>query len=126
MYERGLREEDIVALFLFMDRIMTLPAPLERRFEEELEAYEEEKKMPALAPFERRAINKGKREGKKEGALENARECVVTAVETHWSKVPSGIEEAVNRIEDMARLRGLLREAMTAGTLEEFERKLNE
>ncbi len=84
--------------------------------------------MPAISPFEKKAINKGKREGKKEGrqegSLETARQWVLTAVEARWGEAPEAVGVAVNKIMSVSLLETLHRKAITAGSLEEFEREL--
>ena len=49
-----------------------------------------------------------------------AREGVLSALEIRFGLPPLAIQEAVNRIEDLARLRALHRQAILARSLEEF------
>ncbi len=85
--------------------------------------------MPSLAPFERRAIKKGfdegQKQGQKQGALETARKSIITAVDARWGVAPKAVQDTINGMEDIAQLDALLREAITAGSVEEFERGLN-
>src|SRR6266498_93223 len=53
LYERGLRAEDVRQLFRFIDWIMELPEVLENLFREEIDRYEEEKRMPYITSVER-------------------------------------------------------------------------
>jgi hypothetical protein len=55
LYERGLSPEDVRQLFRFIDWVMELPPALEQLFEEEIYRFEEEKRMPYMTSFERRA-----------------------------------------------------------------------
>ncbi|WP_287079934.1 MULTISPECIES: hypothetical protein [unclassified Microcystis] len=48
MYEQGYQREDILNLFKFIDWLMSLPAELEQEFQQELNQYEEEKRMPYI------------------------------------------------------------------------------
>ena len=53
LYERGMDPEDVRQLFRFIDWIMELPEPLEQLFREEIDAYQQEKRMPFIDIFER-------------------------------------------------------------------------
>jgi hypothetical protein len=55
LYERGLNTEDVRQFFRFIDWIMGLPPALENLFLAEIHRYEEEKHMPFVPSFERRA-----------------------------------------------------------------------
>ena len=55
LYERGMAADDVRQLFHFIDWVMDLPPALEEQFEEEIRRYEEEKRMPYMTSFERRA-----------------------------------------------------------------------
>jgi hypothetical protein len=46
LYERGSTQDEILALFRFIDWLLVLPAALEREFWHELHQFEEEKRMP--------------------------------------------------------------------------------
>src|SRR5712692_8067749 len=53
LYRQGYSREQIVGLYRFVDWVMALPADLERRFLDEVEAIEEENKMPYITSAER-------------------------------------------------------------------------
>jgi hypothetical protein len=55
LYERGLGTEDVRLFFRFIDWILVLPPVLENLFLEEIHRHEEEKHMPFVPSFERRA-----------------------------------------------------------------------
>jgi hypothetical protein len=59
LYGRGMDTEDIRLLFRFTDWVMELPEPLEHRFQEEIDAFQQEKRMPFVNIFERVGIEKG-------------------------------------------------------------------
>jgi hypothetical protein len=63
LYGRGMNPEDVRHLFRFINWVMDLPAPQERAFEEELDAYQQEKRMPFIDFVERRGLEKGLLEG---------------------------------------------------------------
>ncbi len=63
LYERGMDPEDVRHLFRFIDWVMELPAPQENLFLEELDAFQQEKRMPFIDIIERRGLAKGLLEG---------------------------------------------------------------
>jgi hypothetical protein len=59
LYERGMDPEDVRHLFRFIDWVMELPTPQENLFLEELDAFQQEKRMPFIDIIERRGLEKG-------------------------------------------------------------------
>lgn len=53
----------VVALFTFMDWVLTLPEPLEIRYNQEIQQFEEEHGMTYITSFERIGIQKGIQQG---------------------------------------------------------------
>ena len=70
LYERGYEREDIINLFKFIDWLMSLPLELEQEFWQELNQYEEERKMPYVTSVEQIGIEKGRTLGRQEGIEE--------------------------------------------------------
>jgi hypothetical protein len=63
LYERGMDPEDIRQLLRFIDWIMDLPQELERRFQQEITAHQQEKQMPFITIFERVGLEQGLLQG---------------------------------------------------------------
>jgi hypothetical protein len=101
--------------------MMTLPASLERDFEQELIRFEEENRMPYILSFERRAL-----QARQEGILQSSREDLLEVLRVRFENVPNLLEEAINQIEDDLALKTLLRQAITIGSLEEFQRYIDQ
>jgi hypothetical protein len=118
LYERGYRREEILELFRFVDWLLVLPDELERGFKETMIQYEEEKKMPYITSVERLGIQ--------QGIQQAVREDVLDILETRFARIPQSVVEAVNRIENPAILKILLKRAIIVGSLEEFEQVLDE
>jgi hypothetical protein len=59
LYERGFKAEDVRQLFRLIDWLMELPPPLDDRFWEEINRYQEERTMPFVTTPERYGIKKG-------------------------------------------------------------------
>ncbi len=66
----------------------------------------------------------GREEGIQEGGLEQAREDVLDILMIRFEIFPAHLADAVKSLEDLAILKELLKKAVTAGSLEEFQKEL--
>jgi hypothetical protein len=94
-----------------------LPAALEQEFWYEFRQFEEEKHMPYVTSVERMGFERGQ--------LQIAREMLLEAVATRFGELPEDITAAVQRLETVEPLRGLLRQALTCASLEAFREALH-
>lgn len=97
---------------------MLLPEELANNFKVELRNDDEANRMRYVTSIERMA--------KEEGVIQNARENVIDNLTTRFEEVPTQVVEAVNRIDDVAVLKGLLRRAILVSSIAEFEEDLIE
>lgn len=67
LYERGYNRERIQSLFRFIDWLLALPQEREAEFWHDVQAYEEEQRMPYVTSVERMGIERGRAEGLREG-----------------------------------------------------------
>lgn len=98
--------------------MMVLPDELESSFTEELSRIEGEKRMPYITGIERRAIQRG--------SLQTARESVIEVLETRFEGVPQALRDRLNQIDDLARLKHLLKQAITIASVEELEQVMEQ
>ncbi len=94
LYEHGYAKTDIQRLFVFIDRMITLPKDLELELENQLVEYEKKHEMPVLSPFEKRAIDKGVKQGVKQGTID----LVIGQCEKRFGDVPKPL---LGRIEEL-------------------------
>jgi hypothetical protein len=125
LYERGYNRKEILQLFRLLDWMMVLPEGLQNQFEDKLENYQEERKMPVLSRIEVRAMERGEQRGEQRGKLLNAREWVIKVLETRFEDVPEEIQEAINQLEDISHLEQLLKQAITISSVADFQRLLD-
>ena len=116
MYDKAYERGEIIKLFQVIDRMMTLPQELTQSFEERLNRYEEERKMPLLSNMELRGIEKG--------ARQSARESVVIVLRSRFGEAPTQFTETINNIEDLSLLKQLLERAVTVNSLADFQQFL--
>ncbi|WP_404790184.1 DUF4351 domain-containing protein [Altericista sp. CCNU0014] len=73
LYEKGYERQQILDLYRFLDWAMILPEAIEREFWQELQTFEEERKVTYVTNAERfgfeRGIQEGRQEGRQEGEL---------------------------------------------------------
>jgi flagellar biosynthesis/type III secretory pathway protein FliH len=140
LYERGYCQEEVVELFRLIDWLLKLPEDLEVEFQAELTEYEGQKRMPYITSIERmslkrgrqegrregleqgltRGLTRGRQEGRQEGKLLAAREAVRLVLETRFGRLPAPLLKHLSDLNDLARLKRLLRRASAVGSLEEF------
>jgi hypothetical protein len=114
LYERGYTKNQILELFRLIQWMMVLPQPLETNFRQEFTRILEEGRVPYFTYFEL------------DGMVKNARESVVTALETRFEVVPPQVNERLEAIENINVLKQLLKEAITTASVQEFQVKLNQ
>jgi hypothetical protein len=114
LYEQGYQREDIINLFKFIDWLMSLPTELEQEFQQELNQYEEEKRMPYITSVERMGMEKGMRES------------VIDALEIRFENVPSELVDEISQIQDTSLLKNLHRQAITLDSISDFQDYLNQ
>jgi hypothetical protein len=116
LYDRGLEREQIIKLFQIIDRMMTLPNPLQQNLDFKIQKFEEERTMPLLSNMELRGVEIG--------ALRKAQDDIKTVLQIRLGQVPSDIEEALNNISDLSILEEMLKSAVMVNSLDEFKQSL--
>jgi hypothetical protein len=88
--------------------------------------------MPHITLFEELAlkeglekgIQKGLVEGLEKGILQTAREAILDVLDTRFGQVPESVRERINALGSEPTLKSLLRRAVQASSLEEFQSTL--
>jgi hypothetical protein len=106
LYERGFRKEEVRQLLRVIDWLMELPQRLQKRFERELDKYEEERQMPYVTSFER------------EGMFE----LIEVALRAKFGEEAADLADAIHELNDAEKYRSLMRTIVTATSLSEVQR----
>ncbi|MDR1283677.1 MAG: Rpn family recombination-promoting nuclease/putative transposase [Opitutaceae bacterium] len=69
-------------------------------------------------------VERLRQEGRQEGRLEGEHNSLIGVLDTRFDRVPEGLQEAIRGINDLERLRNLLRVAIRCASIEEFSQKL--
>ncbi|NET27051.1 hypothetical protein [Okeania sp. SIO1I7] len=126
LYEKGLSKFDIINLFKFIDKMMTLPPELQQNLESKINQYEEEQKMEFLSTMEERAIERGQQLGQQIGAKENCRQNIIDLLQVRFLSVSESLVETLNNIEDLTLLKQLLLETIRVNSIAEFEKLIQD
>ncbi len=113
LYQRGYSRQDILELFRLIDWMMTLPESIESEFKQEIRNFEEDLQMPYVTSVERLA--------RQEGVLQQKREDVIEVLEVRFEELPNELIQKINQIEDLELLKTLHRQAITIGSLDDFQ-----
>lgn len=124
LYQRGLSSEEVRKLFNLVDWLIRLPKQLELEFQREIFDYERRNHMPYISSIERIGIEKGLEQGREE-ARQSLRAMILQDVESRWGSTPLALPERLSLIHSDAQLRDILRLALSAAHLEQFEAGLD-
>ena len=132
----GYTDSEIHRLLRLIDWLMPLPDELKIQFRNQLQQRLPDKTMPHITLFEELALKEGLKkglvegrqeglvEGLEKGILQTAREAVLDVLDTRFGQVPASVRERVNDIGSEPRLKDLLRRAVRASSLDEFQAAL--
>lgn len=122
LYDRELTKERIIKLFQIIDRMMTLPNPLQQSLDSKIQQFEEKRTMPLLSNMELRGLERGK----EIGALQKARDYIKVVLQARFGSVASNVENSLGQITDLSVLDQILVIAARANSWDEFEQSFNE
>lgn len=112
LYEQGLRREDVINLFGFIDWMMTLPAQLEEEFWQECRDFEESLSMQYVTSVERFGIEKGKLEALLKG--------IALGLKLKFGKSGQDLFPEIESIQDVSLLEAILEGIDTASTVSQL------
>ena len=133
LYQKGLTRFDIINLVKCIDKMMTLPPPLQTAFQTKLDDYEKELNMPFLSTIEENAQAKGKEIGKeigkelgKEiGAIKNCQENIIKILSSRFANLPQKMIHTIKGIDNMSILENLLLPSINVNSVEEFQQLID-
>ena len=126
LYHQGYNREQIIGWYRFVDWVMGLPPELERRFLADLEALEEETKMPYDTSAERIGREEGLKEGLQVGREEGMREGLLAGIELalriKFGSAGQEIVPEIREITDLTIIRAIYDRIETAPTIDDVRR----
>ena len=121
LYQKGLTKFDIINLVKFIDKMMTLPPPLQTAFNQKLEQHEKELNMPFLSTIEELAEERGQVKGAKETCQQN----IFDLLENRFGTLPEKLMETLKEINDLMALKNLHLKTISVNSLDEFQTLIN-
>ena len=113
LYSKGLKRQDVLNLFQFIDWVMTLPTNLAVEFQSDLEKFERERQMQYVTDIERRALKKGR--------IEGALEAISLGLELKFGPASLRLIPAISQIQDLTILKAIQDGLREDKTLEEIK-----
>lgn len=118
LYDRGLSRKKVLAIYRFVDWIMSLPKEMDKAILNEVKKVEENKKMPYLSTAEQVGMRKGERLGLRHG--------IQDILEIKFGNEGVALFKQVKPIEDIRLLQRIRKQLKRAKTLDEAKATLEE
>jgi hypothetical protein len=110
LYGRGMDREDVRRLFNFIDWVMELPEPLDGRFRGDINAFQQEKRMPFMNTFDRAVLRDGLLRG------------IEALLEVRFGTAGLELMPEIRQIHDHVVLDKVLTKIKTAASLDDVRR----
>jgi len=148
LYNEGYPPSDVHLLHRLIDWLIPLPDDLKIQFRKQLQQRLPKKTMAHITLFEELALKEGlekgiqkgiqkglvegRQKGRQEGLVEGlekgivqtARESILDVLDTRFGQVPASVRERINALCSEPTLKDLLRRAVRASSLDEFQAAL--
>lgn len=107
----------------FIDSYLTLDAGEQAQLEAEIKTFEprhKRKLMEIVTSWMRQGI----KQGRTEGVIIACQDSIIEILDVRFGRVPAVVTKALRKIDDVGRLKALVREAATTASLKEFRNQL--
>jgi predicted transposase YdaD len=98
LYEKGYERQQILDLYRFIDWAMILPEAVEKEFWQELQTFEEERKVTYVTNAERFGFERGVQEGEQTGALKGERSLILRQLTRRLGTISPDAESQVRTL----------------------------
>lgn len=119
LYDRGYTEREVIDLFRFLDWLFFLPDNLQRQYRDEIERFEEERRMPYVTTIERMGIEQGRQEGRQEGLQQAGEDFVRYFLQRQFGEMSEDLQIAIHQL-SLERLTQLSRQMFDFRSLEDL------
>lgn len=136
LFERGLERQDVLELVRLVVWVLALPPPLELKFRESVEQYQQETKMPFMTWWEQKGheiglekglgqgLAQGREQGRDQGREEGLRRAIERVLGARFAQTPADVLTSLEHVHRWAMLERLVGFAAVAPTLDEFRARL--
>jgi hypothetical protein len=98
LYEKGYDRQEILDLYRFIDWILALPEAVEREFWQELQVFEEERKVTYVTNAERFGFERGIEKGIEQGMTQEARSLILRQLTRRIGMLAPNIESQISTL----------------------------
>jgi hypothetical protein len=98
LYDKGYERQQILDLYRFIDWIMILPEPIEREFWQELQTFEEERKVTYVTNAERFGFERGIQTGRQEGRQEGELALILRQLTRRFDRLPESLQSQIEAL----------------------------
>jgi len=126
LYERGMKRETVLAIYKFIDWIMTLPEELDAKLSEEIKNIEETKTMSYITTAERIGLKKGLEQGMAQGVAQGMAQGIASIVDIKFGEAGQNLSARAFHIQNVEMLQKLMKALKQAQSLGEAERMFDE
>jgi hypothetical protein len=96
LYRQGWDRQRVLDLFAVLDWMMSLPPLLAQRLWQDIDAFDEEKRMPYVTSIERIGIAKGLEQGRLEGQLVGQAALLERQLTRRFGPLPNEVRERLS------------------------------
>lgn len=98
LYEKGYQRQAVLDLYRFIDWVLVLPQVMEREFWQELQAFEEERKVTYVTNAERFGFERGMQEGEQKGRQEGELAFALRLITRRFGVIAPDIEAQIRSL----------------------------
>lgn len=119
LYGRGYDKLTVLKLFRFLDWLVWLPEDLKRSYTDEIERYEEEKRMPYVTTFEQIGIERGLQKGLQQGLQQGSCRQLMRVLHGRFGETPQELQNNLEKL-SVEQLDLMMDQALFAQSLTDF------
>ncbi|MEK7830634.1 MAG: DUF4351 domain-containing protein, partial [Acidobacteriota bacterium] len=115
LYEKGYDKLTVLKLFRFLDWLIWLPEDLQRSYDNDLDQYEEEKRMTYVTNVERRRLREGLQQGLQQGSCRQ----LLRVLSIRFGQSAEDLRDDLAKL-DVEQLDAMTTQALSAQSLPDF------
>ena len=115
LYDQGYSERDVIGLYRFLDWLMFLPKDLQIEYRDEIERFEEERRMPYVTTIEQIGIEKGIERGIERGKILGGADVLLHLLKLRFGELSENLQAQIQQL-SFAKLHLLIEEQARLAT----------
>jgi hypothetical protein len=120
LLERSIERENVLRLLRLLDWFLKLPPPIEYQLRQDVQAFEQEKRMPYVTSWERMGKEEGLAEGLAEGEARGLRKAIALLLGKKFGESGRQLMPEIEKIQDVAMLSRIIESIESATSVDEI------